>query len=284
MTAAPDPAAFAVRRMLLAFGGSTASGGALEAAVEFAASLGAELEALFVEDVDLLRLAELPFVRQVSLHAATGRPLSRSELETDLRALARQAERRLVEAASRRQIRFSFRTARGRPAVEVSAAAEKCDLLVLESLSRPFGREASIELSVRALIARVGRSVLLVPPQRAPAGPVHGLIEAGAGGLRALRVAAELAERYASPLVVTVRAADAAGRRRLIEQSAAATLAPPARIQFRTMAEAGAAELDALLAAVASGTLVLDAASTLLASEPAWERIAKAPCTVLLLR
>jgi hypothetical protein len=284
MTALPEPAGFAVRRVLVAFGASTASGGALEAAVEFAARLGAELEALFVEDVDLLRLAELPFVRQVSLHAGAGRPLSRVELESELRALARQAERRLTEAATRRHMRFSFRTARGQIAAEVSAAAEAADLLILESLSRPFGREARIELPVRALVARVGRSVLLVPPQRAPAGPVHGLIEAGAGGLRALRVAAELAGRYASPLVVTVRAADAAGRRQLIEQSAAAMPAPPARIEFRTMAEAGAAELDALLAAVASGTLVLDAASTLLASDPAWERIAKAPCTVLLLR
>jgi hypothetical protein len=278
----PGPGGFAVRRVLVAFGASTASGGALEGAVEFAARLGAELEALFVEDVDLLRLAELPFVRQVSLHAGADRPLHRAELETELRALARQAERRLAEAASRRRIRFSFRTARGQVAAEVSAAAERTDLLILESLSRPFGREARLEVPVRALVARVGGSVLLVPPQRASAGPVHGLIETGAGGLRALRVAADLAERFASPLVVTARAADVAGRRRLLEQSAAALSAPAA--SFRTMTEAGPAELDALLAAVAGGTLVLDAASTLLASEPAWERIAKAPCTVLLLR
>jgi hypothetical protein len=139
-------------------------------------------------------------------------------------------------------------------------------------------------MSVRALIARVGRSVLLLPPQQPAAGPVHALIEAGAGGLRALRVAAELAGRYATPLMVTVRAADAAGRRRLIEQLSVVMPAPPTSVQLRTMAEAGGAELDALLAAIARGTLVLDAGSTILASEPAWARIAKAPCTVLLLR
>ena len=284
MTAAPGPSELAVRRILIAFGASTASGRALEGAVEFAARLGAELEALFIEDIDLLRLAELPFVRQIRMPAGGGRPIQRLELETELRALARQAERRLADAATRRQIRFSFRTARGQIAAEVTAAAERADLLVLESLSRPFGRETRLEIPVRAVIARVSRSVLLVQPERAPSGPVHVVVEAGAAGARALRVAANLAERYACPLVVTVRAADAKARQRLIEECASILSALPAPVQYRTMTEDSPAELDALLAAVASGTLVLDAASSLLEPEPAWQRIAKAPCTVLLVR
>ena len=105
MTAAPDDE-FVVRRVLIALSPSTASHSALDSAVEVAARLGAELEALFVEDLNLLALADLPFVREVSLHGVAGRPVQRAAIERQVRALAAKVQRQLTEAALRRRIRF----------------------------------------------------------------------------------------------------------------------------------------------------------------------------------
>lgn len=278
----PPDAGFAIRRIVAAFGASTASRVALESAVEVAARLGAELEAVFVEDVALLQLAELPFVREMSTHGAAGRPVERAAIERELRALGAEAGRRLAEAAARRRIRLSFKTARGHLPTEIGAAAATADLLILESISRPLARETRLEVPVRQLVAAAARSVLLLQPERPPAGPVHVLLEATAGAVRALGAARELARRYASPLVVTV-----AGGDRQLEQlvDEAARAAPSgAPVRRRAMGAAGASPLDQLLDAVASGTLVLDVTSPLLEPGPSWERIAKAPCTVLLVR
>lgn len=274
---------FAIRRILAAFGASTASPAALEGAVELAARLGAELEALFVEDADLLTLAELPMVRQVSLHGAPARPVVRLDLERELRVLARQAERRLADAAARRQIRCSFRVIRGQVASEVCQAAATVDLLMLECLSRPIGRAVRLELSARAVVAQAVRSVMLVPPDRALSGPVHLVLEEGPQAAMLLQAAVELARRYGGPLVIDL-AGERAERERLQSQVAVRLPPPLVALEYRAIGTLEAADLGALLGAVGSGILVLDASSPLLQSEAGWERVARAPCTVLLVR
>ncbi len=267
---------FAIRRILAAFSPSSASRAAIEGAVELAARLGAELEALFVEDVNLLRLAELPFIREATVHGPGGRPLHGVELE--LRAQAEQIRHLLTQAAARRQLRCEFRTTRGHLTAEIGAAAEHVDLVVLECISRPIARELRLEPPARALIRQVTRSVLLLPPGGPPAGPVHVLLEETEAARRTLRAAGELARRYGSSLIVT-----AAAESRLQEwRELLAALPVPAEI--RTLGAAGRDEVEPLLRAVARGTLVLDLASRLIEAEPSWERIAKAPCTVLLVR
>lgn len=274
---------FSIRRILAAFGASTASPAALEGAVELAARLGAELEALFVEDADLFTLAELPVVRQVSLHGAPAGPVLRVDLERELRALARQAERRLTEAATRRQIRYSFKVVRGQVASSVCQAAAAADLLFLECLSRPIGRSAGLEMAARAVVAQAARSVLLVPSDRAPSGPVHVLLEDAARAPLLLQAATELARRYGGPLVIDL-AGEPAERERLQSQVTARLPAPPVALEFRAVGAVAEANVDALLGAVGRGILVLDAKDPVLESEAAWERVAKAPCSVLLVR
>ena len=56
---------FPIRRILVALDASEASRAAIRSAVDLAARFRAELVGLFVEDVNLLRSAQLPFVRKV---------------------------------------------------------------------------------------------------------------------------------------------------------------------------------------------------------------------------
>ena len=54
-----------IRRILVGLDASPRSLSALEVACDLAARFRAELEGLFVEDIDLLRACELPFTREI---------------------------------------------------------------------------------------------------------------------------------------------------------------------------------------------------------------------------
>jgi len=71
---------------------------ALAAAVELAVAMEAEPERLFVEDVNLLRLAGLPFVREVR-HTVSLEALDSPRMERALKAQAAQAREAPAAAA-----------------------------------------------------------------------------------------------------------------------------------------------------------------------------------------
>ncbi|RMF77434.1 MAG: universal stress protein, partial [Nitrospirae bacterium] len=90
----------AFRRIVVAVDASADSLAAVRAAARLAEALSAELHGLFVEDANLVRLARLPFAREVRLSAAPRR-LEAAALERELRALAAQARQAFEEEARR---------------------------------------------------------------------------------------------------------------------------------------------------------------------------------------
>ena len=77
-----------VRRILVALDASPHSLAALRAAAELAADLDAELVGIFVEDINLLRLSDLPLASEVTIYTTTSRRLNRQEIERQLRSQA----------------------------------------------------------------------------------------------------------------------------------------------------------------------------------------------------
>ena len=268
----------AIRRILAAFGPASLSSGALAGAVDLAGRLGAELETLFVEDVALLQWTELPFVRPVSLHGRGSIPLSPGELELQFRALATDARARLTAFAAQRQLRWSFRTARGQMVREVRAAAAQTDLLVLASSSRPIAREALLEPSVRSLIELVGAPVLLLRSERPPSGPMHVVLEPGAEAERLLEAAVVIAGGVADHARVTAWMLEDALAREMPDDIV--RTAPAIRMR-RFSAPEG---IEALITEVAGGTLVLNATSSLIRLNSWWQHFARARCALLLVR
>jgi hypothetical protein len=104
----------------------------LEAAARVAGRIGAELIGLFVEDVELLRFAALPFAEEIGAASAARRRLDAEALERALRVRAAEAERALAAAAASVAVPWSFRVVRGFAAAELLAAASEA----LEEASR----------------------------------------------------------------------------------------------------------------------------------------------------
>lgn len=120
-----------IQRILVALDASPHSLAALEAAVDLAASFDAELIGLFIEDVNLLRLADLPFTREIGLFSARRRQIEVHEVERQLRGQARRVRRTFTVVTQRMEVHGTFRVARGMITSKLLDAAADADMIIL---------------------------------------------------------------------------------------------------------------------------------------------------------
>lgn len=179
----------ALSRVLLALGAPTTGRPAVETGVDLAAALGAALDALFVEDTNLLRLGALPLAVETSALTGARRALVEGDIERALRVEAARLERVLAQAAQRQQVPWSFATTRGKLLAE--ALAREADLIVLGASARAMG------------------------PAREPRaqGPVTAVFDASPEAARTLAATTRLARSLARSLLILVPTDGRAGRR-----------------------------------------------------------------------
>lgn len=139
-----------IRRVIVGLDPAAHSRALLEAAVDLAGQMQAEILGLFVENQDLLHFAGLPFARELGLESATRRALDIESMERTLRALANEARQALESVAGATQVQWSFRVVRGAPAAELLAAAEEFDLVIANLEVPPEGPSS---VSIRAVRA-----------------------------------------------------------------------------------------------------------------------------------
>lgn len=181
-----DPAARPLRRLLLALGASVPGERAAAAAARLASDIRAEIRALFVEETALLRVAELPFAREIDYRSGLELPLESGAVRGALAGLAAEARRRLEAATGRVGVRFSFDVVRGEPGPSVAAAALEggADLVFVHGAGPPRATSgdsiaflldtteplARPLLVVTRALERVRRALVAVPdPADAPA-------------------------------------------------------------------------------------------------------------------
>jgi hypothetical protein len=112
-----------VRRIVVGLDSRLRTDAALEALAALAGELEAELIGLFVEDVDLLHLAALPFAREVGFPSATRRDLDVARMERSFEAQANELRRACEAVLKSSSVSWSFRVARGSRAAQLLSAA-----------------------------------------------------------------------------------------------------------------------------------------------------------------
>lgn len=201
------------RRIVVALDSSASARAAMEAASELAARLEAEVLALFVEDAELLHLADFPFAREIGADALA-RPFDRTRLERRLRSEARKAREVCASFAGRGPVQVRFEVVRGGVARELLAAAEQADMILLGRASREASRrQARLEprplrlgRTVSSVLAASTRTVAVVTAEHAFGRPVAVLYDGSEAGRRALDLAIRLAGEDHHNLVVLVAA------------------------------------------------------------------------------
>jgi hypothetical protein len=184
-------------RVIVAIGPAAPDSPALIAAAQLARAAGAELAALFVEDINLLRLAELPFALEIGAASATMRRVVASEVEHALKRQAGELRRALAEAVHGTQLDWTFGTVRGRPVRVLLEASVEGDLVVLAS--------SAVRTLAHTELASAMRAALNAISARAKPRWVRAVAVAlrpGHGALRALVAAHRLARENATDLVL----------------------------------------------------------------------------------
>jgi nucleotide-binding universal stress UspA family protein len=150
-------------RIVVALDASPQSVAALKAAVEMAALLEAEVEGLFVEDINLIHLCAFPFCHEIGSYTARLRPVDNKSMERHLRVIAgniRQAmEQAATQAHSQSPVRWSFRVSRGPVVTELLAAAQSASLLSIGRAGQV--RQRSLGSTTRLLMSRSQRPLFI---------------------------------------------------------------------------------------------------------------------------
>lgn len=250
----------AIRRILVALDASPHSRAALEAAVDLAARFEAELHGLFVEDENLLRAAELPFVQEVGLFTATSRQVGSENLQRQIRVQSRTVRRIFSGTSRRAHVRTEFHVVRGAVLPQVLSAASEADVLVLGRAGSSLLRHGRLGSTVRGLLPKEFGLALIVQAGARPRPPLAVFYDGSAAANRAVQAAKMVNQgEDAPPLLLVLLAGDRAEaddqRRRILARLGGRV----AHIRFRWLPGANALQLASILQAEGTGTLVMPA-------------------------
>lgn len=281
---APPQRTFTVRRIMVAADSSPHGRAAMEAAAALGAQLDAEVEGLFVEDVDILNVAELALGREVHVISGDVRVLDRTALENELRTEASRTRRALQAVAERQHVRSSFRVVRGRVEAEVIAAASAADLLVLGTASRSIRAHRIPGSTAIAAAERAPRSVLLLRPGCIIAGRALVAYDGTTGGAMALEAGVRLSGNRPGTLTVLLVAGTIEGvgelRSRVEEQLSARGVRP----RFLETPTLSPGRICQLTKEAKADVFVLSADNPVLADKAHARLLAEAGCPILLVR
>jgi nucleotide-binding universal stress UspA family protein len=198
----------AIRRILVALDASANSLVRLETAAELAQDFKAELIGLFVEDVNLLRLAQLPFAREISLFSSTIRRFRLEELQRELRAQSNRMRQALAAVAARRNVPWIFKVVQGSVAAEVLSAASEADLMILGKVTWSFRGGKRVGSTVRMILLHGRGLTLILQEGEGLKLPVLVIYDGSDLARKALDVAGQLVQSRDSHLSVFILAPD----------------------------------------------------------------------------
>jgi len=268
----------------VALDASADSAAALEAAVALAARLEAELTGLFVEDIEIVRAAGLPYAREIRVFQRAPHTVDAAELEAQLRARARAIERTLAHSAGEADVRSRFRRVRGRVDAEVLAATGDVDLVVLGRAGHSPLARRRLGSTARAMLARGSRPLLLLGSQVRLREPVFAVFDGSEAGTRALAVALDIAGRGPQPLhvLVTALSAERAGA---LEAEVRRSLGSVAtKVVVHRLVGADHARLAEIACGWGAGVLVVPASDPTLDAAALPDALDAAGCPLLLVR
>lgn len=188
------------RVILVAIDASPHSLAALESAAKLAARLHAELRGMYVEDINLVRMSELPFASAVTSSGESYR-LTREDLERQLHRQAEIARRALESAGARSKVVCSFSVVRGTVTREIVSAASGAEIVTVGRAGWSVRGGKRLGSVVRSLLSEAGASLLMVE-ENGIDGPFAVVYDGGAAAARALDLAAALAADHLSPVRV----------------------------------------------------------------------------------
>ena len=184
-----------IRHITVALDCSPHSFASLNAAAEIARLMHADLTGIFVEDINLLRMADIPFCHEIRMYTSETEKVDSLKLERSLKLQAKSAEEALTRVAGKCMVQHSFKVCRGIVPAEVLAAACEADLLVLGRSGRSPTCRKGLGSTARKALAEGKKPLLLIRPGFSVKDwPVLVLYDGSEGSRQALDAALDLTQ------------------------------------------------------------------------------------------
>ena len=271
-----------IRRILIALDASPHSLAALRAAAELAADLDAELVGIFVEDINLLRLSELPLAREVAIYTTSTRRLSRKEIERQLRSQARMAQRALEEVARRRHLRWTFQVSQGVIASELLAAAEETDIILMGNSG--WSHRRRLGSTTRVIVSQASNHILILQEGAHLGLPVGVIYDGSSKAQETLIAAANLLRQHDGFLVVIILADHVDKARQYQAEISEWAQDAQLHVHYRWLVDVNQARLMRIVRSEHCGVMVLPAEGIIFQGEDLVELLDETDCPVLLVR
>ncbi len=269
-----------IRRILVALDASPHSLAALQVAIELAVQLGAEVEGLFVEDINLLKLSDLPMARELVVYATRSRHLDRKRMAEQLQLQAHMARKALEEVAEKAQVRWSFRVTRGIIDTELLAASEEMDLILLGRTG--WSNRQRVGSTALAVASRAGRHTLIIQRGTHLGLPVGIVYDGSSQAQKAFFTAVDLLRQQDGYLVIIIKAEDLESARRLQTEISDWVRQRNVHSHYRWLISEDLSGLTPLIQEERCGVLVLPAEVEALQGDKLQPILNQVQCPVLL--
>lgn len=245
-----------IRRILVALDDSPSSRFAIRTAIDLALRFKAQIVGLFVEDINLLRMAHLPFVREIGLFSIAPRRVDIDELERQLRSQAERIRRVLAAAAEAHGITWELLVKRGPVALEVMTSGADADLMVLGRVGRSYAQRR-LGTTMRSILLQRPGLTFVLSAEVPKAAPVIVLYDGSEGADQALDIAATLVASDDDRLSVVLIAESREASQRLHENASRRLAARGVDADYRVVRHPSLEGLAWWIRTLGSGLLVL---------------------------
>jgi nucleotide-binding universal stress UspA family protein len=269
-----------IGRILVALDASKQSQAALEAAAAMAERMQAEVEGLFIEDIDLLHLAELPFTNEIGFTSRSRRLLDSNIMTRALRARASLARKSFEDIARKHKLVSSFRVARGKVLAELLAATEQVDLIAVGTTGHKIGRGDKPGTTYAGVVESCRCSVLLLQEHITPGRSVITVFDGSDASARSLERAQSLATAQGESMVALLFGEKNEAEK--LKQQVTDLVDDPANVTFVSLSESQLDELPAVLEQRQCGFLLLPRAISQNDARLNVERLSQLRCPVML--
>ena len=147
-------------RVIAGFGSIADELPTIEAAMMLARALEAEIAGCFIEDVDLLNLAALPFAKAIRPADRSVLQIEREQMERELARAATSCQRTLYARSSHTSVRCSFKIMRGAYSAEIAKEAVASDLVVINPLNLPLRPPNAISMLWQTIDEAMGTVIM----------------------------------------------------------------------------------------------------------------------------
>jgi hypothetical protein len=284
MTADTSTGAGSPARVVLHIETGPSSPVALKAAVGIARALRSEIELLFVENQELLDLAELPFAREIS-RTGRSRAIDSAAIQRDMEALAQAVLRDVERMASAAEVAFHSHVVRAHPLEALARFCQECDAEHFIALGEPLGGHSLTKLRRLFAVSQAARGLVVVGPRgHRVAGPVAIVIEAEAAIDDLLATASRLMPAI-GPSIIAVVLGRPDGTLAGLEQAVRRKITRRPDVRIVAAAASTGAEAIEVLRRLEAGLVISRFGDIATGSEEALSALAAAlECPLLLVR